>query len=511
MRKMLATATIAVLLLSACNKNTQDVAIHAEGTSADPLRTTAEINAFIKKTIEEKGSFDWKDAPEDIVWSAIVHSKDQMVSVGFKPADEEQIDNRLSRINLKEGKWIAAKQTVLQMIYNKESIINPQLKIDKLEAWPEYKLPVTDVVIKNRQTFKMLLKSDLVRYVEPMSYEPSNYEKSAVTVDDSGGGSGCGGYTGMNNLQEGDDYSVIAPGCKISWNYSYHFIQNAWAKSTGAGIKVMVIDTGVSPDQENLGSDVNQGYSSGRTIQKIYTLPGVNSANDLCGHGTTMTSTVGAPRGIDGNSCGVAYNADLLVCKAVKDVLIDESSEIKGVADAYTYAADDATVKITSMSVGRLTSSSQIRDAIEYAYEKGKLMFCAGGTSFSFTSWFVGVIFPASLPQVEAVTGIKNKSNLVACDDCHKGKQIDFVTVMEKTSDGLHALANAISGDVPTIVGGSSVATSTAAGIAALTWSRFPTYTKDQVLQKLITTSSNYPNKTGNYGYGKLNADLATN
>ena len=218
-----------------------------------------------------------------------------------------------------------------------------------------------------------------------------------------------------------------------------------------------------------------------------------------------MSSTATAPRCTDGNSCGVAYNSSLVVCKAVNDVIIDNGAEVKGVSDAYTYAADDTSIKITSMSVGRVTSSSQIKDAINYAYGKGKLMFCAGGTSTDFTT-FIGVIFPATLPQVEAITGVKNTSTLTACGDCHKGKQIDFVIVMEKTSDKGNPIANAISGDVPTTVGGSSVATSSSAGIAALVWSAHPTETREQILNRLTTTASSYPTKTKNFGYGKLNA-----
>ena len=163
------------------------------------------------------------------------------------------------------------------------------------------------------------------------------------------------------------------------------------------------------------------------------------------------------------------------------------------------------------MSMGRVTSNGQIKDAVNYAYGKGKLMFCAGGTSFSWTAGFVGVIFPANLSTVEAVTGVKDTKKLTACSDCHKGKQIDFVIVMEKSSTKVNPLSTARSGDVPTTVGGSSVATSTAAGIAALVWSHFPSYTRADVINKLTVTASAYPNKTAEYGWGKLNADEATN
>jgi subtilisin family serine protease len=277
------------------------------------------------------------------------------------------------------------------------------------------------------------------------------------------------------------------------------------------GVKVMVIDSGVSPDQDNLGDEFNQGYSTGRTIEKIVTLPNESSANDGCGHGTTMCGAVAAPRGTDGNACGVAYNCNLVACRASRNVYIDGSSEVKGVSDAYLYAANNSSIKITSMSMGRVTGSGQIKDAIQYAYGKGKLMFCAAGTSLSLLATLIGVVFPACLNEVEAITGVKDNSSLTACNACHKGKQVDYVVVMQKQSSGVTALSTALSGDVPTTVGGSSVATATASGIAALVWSRYPSYTREQLLNRLTVTASNYPSKSSNYGWGKLNADAATN
>ena len=138
-------------------------------------------------------------------------------------------------------------------------------------------------------------------------------------------------------------------------------------------------------------------------------------------------------------------------------------------------------------------------------------MFCAGGTSTSVTSYFWGVIFPATMPEVQAITGVKNQKTMEACDICHQGPQIDFTIVMEQPTTGKNALCNAMSGDVPALVGGSSVATATTAGIAALIWSKNPTFTREQVLFKLQSTASNYNDKLYNFGYGKPNADLATN
>ncbi|MEO8710749.1 MAG: S8/S53 family peptidase, partial [Parafilimonas sp.] len=496
MKKFFFALLACVLIFTACNKTSNSDQINANTIDEQQaqLQTPQQINAFINQVLISKGEFNWSDASDLTLYSAVMHSDDHMVSVGYKPADETNVEERLTKINIHDNKWTGAKMKVIQLILQEEMAIHPKLKAEDIEVWKENKLPVIDVRIDNINTLKLLRHSKFIRYVEPMGYEPENFDAALHAQIENSliGGSGCGGYTGNTNLQEGDDYTNILPGAKQSWNYTYHNIPAAWNVSTGAGIKIMVIDTGVSPDQDNMNNGFNQGYSSGRIIQKMFTLPGATSADDACGHGTAMSSTATAPRCINGNSCGIAYNSSLVICKAVEDVIIDNSKEIKGVSDAYTYAADDPTIQITSMSVGRVTSSSQIKDAIIYAYDKGKLMFCAGGTSTTWTSWY-GVIFPATLPQVEAITGVKNTTALKACGDCHKGPQIDFVIVMDKTSDKLNPLCNAVSGNVPSTVGGSSVATSSSAGIAALVWSAHPTETREQIVQRLTTTASSYP------------------
>ena len=58
-------------------------------------------------------------------------------------------------------------------------------------------------------------------------------------------------------------------------------------------------------------------------------------------------------------------------------------------------------------------------------------------------------------------------------------------------------------------VGGSSVATATTAGIAALVWSKNPSWTRAQVLTKMKQSATYYPTKNANYGHGNVNAFLA--
>ena len=54
--------------------------------------------------------------------------------------------------------------------------------------------------------------------------------------------------------------------------------------------------------------------------------------------------------------------------------------------------------------------------------------------------------------------------------------------------------------------GGSSVATATTAGIAALVWAKHPWASRAQVLQRLKESAHFYPNKNGDFGYGNIDA-----
>jgi subtilisin family serine protease len=515
MKKIFVTLLLASAFFS-CKKisNTQEI----EEAKPVQLKSIAEINAMIKQQLNNTGSFNWSTASDVVIWSALQQS-DYIASVGYKPANETNVNDKIHNININDATWQAAKENILQIVLAEESKTNKDLLRTNMEVWQEEVLPVVNVEIKNLATIQRLRASNLLRYVEPMGYEAYGMNDKATSRIASS--SGCGSNVADNSIVSGVHYTVATPNTKISWNYAQHGIQNAWTKSTGAGIKVFIIDGGASFAQENLGTAFNQGASSGRTVEKIVTLPrstifgipygAIETPDDDCGHGTSMAGACAAPRGTDGNACGVAYNCNLVTCRAAEDVYLDASKEVKGVSDAYVNAANRTDVKIISMSMGKLTSSSQMEDAIRYASGKGKLMMCAGGTSFGWTAGWVGVIFPAWMPEVQAITGVKQNTAFTHCDACHKGSEIDFVVVMERAGDNAHPLSVAMSGDAPSTVGGSSVATASCTGMAALVWSRFPAYTATQVLDKLKTSASNYPTKTAEYGWGKPNVDIATN
>lgn len=497
---------LVALLMGACNKH-EFMALSPAG--APSLMPIDSINGIIWQEVNKSGPFDWEQASDRLLWSAIAQSG-QLVSLGYRvPGIDE--GGGFSRIN--EEERLRVRETLLQLVWASEREVRPDLKREALEVWPDNELPVMDILIGRFETLQLLRRSSLVRYVEPMDYET---QLGALTERQSG----CQPNMPVSSLVAGVHYGVMAPFAKASWNYPHHGILDAWRSVSGKGIKVFLIDTGISYDQENLGSAFNQGFSGGRKLERLVTLPRkqflgvfnvgpVETPEDRCGHGTAMAGVIAAPRGDDGNMVGVAYNANLVSCRAAEDVFIDAAREVRGVSDAFVMAAGTTDVRIISMSMGRITVSSQIKDAILYAKEKGKLIFCAAGTSWPFTAGWAGVIFPASMSEVQAVTGIKQGHGMTACDQCHSGPEVDFAVVMERSADGHHPLTVSDRGDDPSVIGGSSVATASMAGMAALVWSRYPWLEANQLLAMLQRYSSSFPIRNNRFGWGKFQPALA--
>ncbi|SHN44592.1 S8 family serine peptidase [Chitinophaga sp. CF418] len=474
---------VVVILSTSCRK-TDTLPFTPPRQNPQEIIPKSAINAFVNQQLETHGYFDWKMASDTMVWSALLHG-DSILSVGYSTA--------------------SGAAEILQLIGEKEDITSGK---DQRTSTAD-KLRFLNVRVSHFETVRALRASPRVRYAEPIGYGAFMRDispRDAAAASDILA-SGCGYNSAKTDLVAGADYTVTSPAAKLSWNYPYHRIEQAWQRSTGQHIKVMIIDTGVSPQQENLGNMFNQGLSAGRTIQKLGTYYN-GSPDDPCGHGTSMAGVLAGPRGTDGNTVGIAYNCDLITVHAAENVVLLSTDAINGVTNAYVLGADDPAVKIISMSMGTIFSSGQIKDALSYAYSKQKLMFCAAGTSTSFFASFVGVIFPANQPQVIAVTGMKD--NLKdRCDDCHTGSKVDFAIVMQKSSTGRNPLSIAMTGDVPSTVGGSSVATASCSAIAALIWSKYPGYPRDSIIARMARASSFANSRSSKFGWGIINADAA--
>jgi subtilisin family serine protease len=479
-------------VFTACNReDIQNNPGNIEVAQKDPL-TAKQINEKINETIKTKGKFSWNEASDHFVWSGIFQGN-KIASIGFGSSFDRSLtpDNK------------AIEEGILKVIEQYEG------KTERTLLSSDQYLNQIDVAIEKQETVIALRKMKNIRYLEPADYRYfENEQKFGATAKSSSGSSGCGFESTTLSTS---DYTTVTPNAKAPWSFTKHNIINAWSYSTGAGVTIGVIDSGVSPEQTLLGSSFNNGLSSGRTISKngVYVdsvwpwSTGYDGSADKCGHGTSMASAMAAPRNNQGQPVGVAYNANLVTYRAASNVVLDGYHEQNGVKIAFTELGNNTSVKIISMSMGHIFSVGKIEDGVQYAYSKGKLIFCAGGTSTSFTN-FVGVIFPAWMPETQAITGVKENTSNQRCDVCHSGSEIDFTYQMERASGSSIPVLSYYNGQTD-YVGGSSVATASTAGIAALVWAKNPSWTRDQVLNKMRQSATYYPSPNSDYGYGNIN------
>ncbi len=501
MKKLKWMTFLLLIVIASCVKDDSLVKQKSEDLKQDPL-TGEQINQIIDGIIDKTGEFNWLDVDDFVLWSAAMNGEN-IITIGYGSS---------AYSDLKSSELLKQKKEIFDLVVRLEKEKNSKLKSTGEDVLV-YDAPILnfmDVKVANLQTIKELKKKyPDIRYIEPSGYRYFDYETKFKSS------SGC--ETTNSSSISSYDYRSISPGCLVSWTFDRHNIPSAWSYSTGAGIGVGLIDTGVSNYQNLLGSDFNDGYSSGRTITKrgVYVdsvwpwKTKTDGYHDKCGHGTRMAATIASPRNNNGLPVGVAYNCNLVAYRATKNVVLDGYHEQKGVARALTELGNRSDIKVISMSIGHIFSIGRIKDAVKYAYGKGKMIIAAGGTSTEFTN-FVGVIFPASMSETVAVTGITDASGYHECAVCHKGGKIDFTVIMQRASNSSRTSVTLgyYSGQKD-YVGGSSVSTSTTAGIAALVWARHPTWSRSQVLTKMRQSASLYPNKSSNFGYGSINALLA--
>jgi len=128
------------------------------------------------------------------------------------------------------------------------------------------------------------------------------------------------------------------------WNFVQINLPLAWNKSTGSGVTVAVIDTGVNPNGEDgFGSRLLPGYD--------FIWRNNNSVDDN-GHGTHVAGTIGEETNNLIGCAGVAFNADILPVKVLNSWGLGFSSAI---IDGIRWATDNG-ADVINLSLGAPTS-----------------------------------------------------------------------------------------------------------------------------------------------------------
>ncbi|PVC81545.1 S8 family serine peptidase [Streptomyces sp. CS131] len=256
------------------------------------------------------------------------------------------------------------------------------------------------------------------------------------------------------------------------WYLASMQAEDMWKVTTGEGVKVAVVDTGVNPSTPSLRGQVLKGVD-------VTGAPG-DETDDYHGHGTTMAELI-AGTGDGGGLKGLAPGAEIIpVRMSDVDFMAKRNTVIGDIAKAIRAAAD-SDAQIISVSMGDDLSQREEHEAVKYAESKGKLVLAGVGNEGHKENWRQ---YPAAYPEVVGVASA-DRAGKVSYNSQHAGT----VDVASPGSDIPSWCDNSFKsycdGD-----GGTSAATAIASASAALVWSLHPDWTANQVLNVLLDTAS---------------------
>ncbi len=171
--------------------------------------------------------------------------------------------------------------------------------------------------------------------------------------------------TSDNNVSVEVDKPVKLLAQTTDWGVTRIGADKTWSESTGSGVIVAVIDTGVQLDHPDLVGQITTGYDF---------INFDDQANDENGHGTHVSGIIAAANNGSG-TVGASYSVQIMPLKVLN---ADGWGYLSDVAKAIYYAADHS-ARVVNMSLGSSSDSSVVKDAVRYAYNKGVLLVAAAG------------------------------------------------------------------------------------------------------------------------------------
>ncbi|MNX21709.1 Thermophilic serine proteinase precursor [compost metagenome] len=270
----------------------------------------------------------------------------------------------------------------------------------------------------------------------------------------------------------------------------------AWARSTGRGIKVAIVDTGIDPGHPDLRGNLIPGYNS---------LTRNANTRDDNGHGTHCAGVTAAQAGNGEGITGIAPHAKLMPIKVLAaDGGGSDASVAEGIAWAVERGAD-----VVSLSLGGPSESKVMRDAVAYALTKGVVVVAAMGNDGTNDR-----SFPAAYPGVIAV-GASDARDAIA-DFSQWGNWISVAAPGVKIMSTLPTYkVDANDYGYPMRYGamdGTSMATPAVAGLSALLLSVHKTATPAQVKARIEQTADRVGTQRGfnpYFGHGRINVAAA--
>jgi len=172
------------------------------------------------------------------------------------------------------------------------------------------------------------------------------------------------------------------PFFKNQWALGKIGAEKAWTRTTGAGVRIGIVDTGVDLEHEDLAGKVVDSIScvgSGGDQAKCK-----GSAQDDQGHGTHVSGIAAAYKDNGKGIAGVAPDARLVVAKVLGSQGTGQGADVIG---GIKWVVDHG-AKVVNLSLGDpaqvlnvLVSENELKEGVDYAWGHGAVPVIAAGNS----------------------------------------------------------------------------------------------------------------------------------
>ncbi len=317
------------------------------------------------------------------------------------------------------------------------------------------------------------------------------------------------------------DFTPNDPSVGSQYHISKIASYAAWDITQGdTNVVIGLVDTGSDLDHPDLSANIkynylenptnstdddNNGYVddwrgwdfAGANYQSLSEDNDPNIVNYYCEHGSHTSGCASQVTNNGVGGAGVGFKCKILVCKhgADNDNTGSGYSYLYNTNSGLTYSYQNG-VKVINCSFGSSTPSSYTQLIVENAWAAGVVICASAGNEGSNVARY-----PASYNHVVSVASTTSSDQ--------KSWFSNYHTTVDVCAPG-SSIYSTIFNNGYTTMDGTSMSSPICAGTVALIFSKYPTYTNEQVVTRLINGCDNIyginPGYVGLLGAGRINA-----
>jgi type VII secretion-associated serine protease mycosin len=267
------------------------------------------------------------------------------------------------------------------------------------------------------------------------------------------------------------------------WHLDFLNIDQVHQVSTGQGVIVGVIDTGVDGGHPDLAGRLLPGIDL-----SFFQRP--DALEDLDGHGTAMAGLIAA----NGQAVGIAPDATIL---PVRHTAAGAVGDARRQAQGIEWAVDNGAT-VLCLAFAHPRPNPVLEQAIRYALAHDVVVVAGVGN----TPDSEGLVYPAAYDGVIGAAAVDRNGNhadfsIVSSAADLAAPAVDIMSLEARNIDPTGYTRG----------GGTSDATAIIAGVAALIRAKYPELSAEDVIHRMIATADDRgtPGRDNEYGHGIIN------